>query len=68
MTPQQAIQSATLSAATLLGLEKQLGTLEAGKLADVIAVPGDPSHDVVVLQHVDFVMKDGVIQKPLQKP
>jgi len=50
------------------GLGEELGTLEAGKLADVIAVAGDPSSDVAVLQHVDFVMKEGVLQKPLEKP
>ena len=63
MTPMEAIQSATLVAARLLGVEERLGTLEAGKLADVVAVPGDPSRDIASMQRVSFVMKDGVIYK-----
>jgi imidazolonepropionase-like amidohydrolase len=63
MTPMQAIRSATLEAATLLQKERDLGTLEAGKLADVIAVPGDPSSDVAALQRVEFVMKNGTVYK-----
>lgn len=59
----EAIQSATLTAASLLGIENQLGTLEAGKLADVVAVPEDPSVDITTMQRVSFVMKDGVIYK-----
>jgi imidazolonepropionase-like amidohydrolase len=63
MSPLQAIQAATLNAATLLGRDKDLGTLAAGKFADVIAVSGDPSSDVTTLQHVDFVMKGGAVFK-----
>ena len=59
----EAIQSATLTAATLLGVEDQLGALEAGKLADVVAVPEDPTVDITTMQRVSFVMKDGVIYK-----
>ncbi|MBL8516743.1 MAG: amidohydrolase family protein [Betaproteobacteria bacterium] len=59
----EALRAATLSAATVMGMEKQLGTLEAGKLADVIAVPGDPSKDINVMTKVEFVMKDGVVYK-----
>jgi imidazolonepropionase-like amidohydrolase len=58
-----ALRSATLSAATLLGVEKQLGTIETGKLADIIAVPQDPTVDITTMQRVSFVMKDGIIYK-----
>jgi len=60
MTPEQALRSATVTAAELLGLSDRLGTLEPGKLADIIAVPGDPLADVTVLEHARFVMKGGV--------
>ena len=63
MPPLEAIRSATLEAARLLGQEDRLGTLEAGKLADVIAVPDDPGRDISSLQRVSFVMKDGVMYK-----
>jgi imidazolonepropionase-like amidohydrolase len=62
-TPAQAIRSATLDAATLLGMEQQVGTIEPGKLADMVAVPGDPLADVTALERVIFVMKDGVVVK-----
>ena len=61
MTPAQAIRSATVTAAELLGVKDSLGTVEAGKLADIVAVPGDPLADVTVMEKVDFVMKDGVV-------
>jgi imidazolonepropionase-like amidohydrolase len=63
MTPPQAIRAATTSAAELLGMEDRVGTIEPGKLADIIAVPGDPLKDVSVLEQVDFVMKGGVRYK-----
>lgn len=63
MPPADAILSATVNTAKLLGIEDTLGTLEAGKLADIIAVNGDPLADVSVLEHVQFVMKDGKIYK-----
>jgi len=66
MTPMQIVEAATRNAAQLLGFEKRIGTLETGKLADVIAVPGDPLHDVGALQRVRFVMKEGVIVKRLR--
>ena len=61
MTPAQALRAATSSAAELLGMQDQLGTIEAGKLADIVAVPGDPLADVSVLERVEFVMKGGVV-------
>jgi imidazolonepropionase-like amidohydrolase len=65
MTPMQAIQSATIHAAELLGMKDKIGTVEPGKLADIIAVQGDPLTDITLLQKVRFVMKDGqVFKKP----
>ena len=61
MTPMQAIQSATVNAADLLGKRELLGSIEPGKYADLIAVTGDPLSDVSTLEHVDFVMKEGKI-------
>jgi imidazolonepropionase-like amidohydrolase len=63
MKPLAALRSATSADARLLGVDDKLGTLEAGKLADVIAVPGDPATDVSVVEKVFFVMKDGVIHR-----
>ncbi|HET9087324.1 MAG TPA: amidohydrolase family protein [Acidobacteriaceae bacterium] len=63
MTPALALQSATSSAAQLLRMQKEVGTLEAGKNADVVAVPGNPLQDATVLQKVNFVMKGGVVYK-----
>jgi imidazolonepropionase-like amidohydrolase len=63
MPPLAAIRSATLDAATLLGQESRLGTIEAGKASDVVAVPGDPVNDIAVMTRVSFVMKGGVIYK-----
>jgi imidazolonepropionase-like amidohydrolase len=61
MTPATAIQAATVNAADLLGLGKEIGTLEPGKRADLIAVSGDPLADVTALKSVSFVMKDGKV-------
>jgi imidazolonepropionase-like amidohydrolase len=63
MTPATAIHAATVNAADLLGLAKEIGTLEAGKAADIIAVAGDPLADVTVLKRVGFVMKGGKVHK-----
>jgi imidazolonepropionase-like amidohydrolase len=65
MTPAQALRSATTSAAELLGWSDQVGSIEAGKFADIVAVPGDPLADVSQLEKVDFVMKgEKVYKKP----
>ena len=63
MTPAQAIRAATSSAADLIGRSKDVGTIEPGKFADVIAVTGDPLQDVRALENVGFVMKGGEIVK-----
>jgi imidazolonepropionase-like amidohydrolase len=63
MTPAQALRSATTSAAELLGWSDQVGSIEAGKFADIVAVPGDPMADVSQLEKVDFVMKGGKVYK-----
>jgi len=63
MTPMQALEAATVNAADLLGLNADVGSLETGKRADLIAVDGDPLRDVTVLKQVPFVMKDGVVVK-----
>jgi imidazolonepropionase-like amidohydrolase len=63
MTPMEIIHAATRDAAELLGWQSRIGTLEVGKLADIIAVPGDPLQDVTSLQHARFVMKGGVVIK-----
>ena len=57
-----ALQSATIVAAEVLGVNDQ-GVVEAGKRADIIAMPGDPVADINSVLNVDFVMKDGVIYK-----
>ncbi len=63
MPAMEAIKSATISAATLLGVENILGTIQKDKLADIIAVDGDPLKDITVMGKVVFVMKDGKIYK-----
>jgi len=63
MPPLEAIRAATLEGATLLGVQDRLGTLEPGKLADVVAVSRDPTEDIRVMEQVGFVMKEGVIYK-----
>jgi imidazolonepropionase-like amidohydrolase len=68
MPPMDAIVSATRSAAELLDQIDRLGSIEAGKLADIIAVPGDPLQDVSQFGKVSFVMKDGRVHKFVSNP
>lgn len=63
MTPLAAIQTATINASDLLGPKFSVGSLEPGKFADVVAVDGDPTKDVTILEHVKFVMKGGAVYK-----
>lgn len=63
MPPMKAIQSATLDGAKLLEMEKDLGTVETGKLADLVAVPGDPLTNISLMTNVTFVMKAGKVYK-----
>ena len=65
LTPMQAIQAATVSAADLLGWQDKVGSIAPGKMADIVAVSGDPLEDVTLLEKMVFVMKGGVVyQKP----
>jgi imidazolonepropionase-like amidohydrolase len=69
LTPMQAIRAATLNAAEVLGIDRETGTLEAGKAADLIAVSGDPLKDVRTLESVSFVMKGGqLVQAAITAP
>lgn len=61
LTPFKAIQAATINPATLLGIDKEVGTLEAGKQADIIAVQQNPIEDIHAMEHVKFVMKGGQV-------
>jgi imidazolonepropionase-like amidohydrolase len=61
--PMYAIQAATVNAANLLRHDKDLGSVTAGKIADVVAVPGNPIDDISLMKRVSFVMKDGVVYK-----
>ncbi|MEO8149279.1 MAG: amidohydrolase family protein [Bacteroidia bacterium] len=63
MTAMQAIQTATVNAADLLDITNKTGSITVGKFADLIAVSGDPLADITILEHVKFVMKDGVVYK-----
>jgi imidazolonepropionase-like amidohydrolase len=63
MSPLAALQADLVNGAKLLGWDGQIGALEAGYLADVIAVAGDPLQDIGTLQNVSFVMKGGVVYK-----
>ncbi|HEV7164984.1 MAG TPA: amidohydrolase family protein [Gammaproteobacteria bacterium] len=66
MTPVQALLAATTVDAAILGHKEELGRVASGAYADLVAVPGDPTSDISVLEHVAFVMKDGVIYKQPQ--
>ncbi len=63
MKPMDAIKTSTLEAAKLLGAEQELGTVETGKFADLVAVPGDPLADISLMTKVSFVMKGGTVYK-----
>jgi imidazolonepropionase-like amidohydrolase len=63
MPPSEAIKSATLNAAELIGVSDKLGSIEKDKLADIVAVDGDPTKDIKVMGKVKFVMKDGIVYK-----
>jgi imidazolonepropionase-like amidohydrolase len=63
MTTMQAIHAGTSEAAELLGWSDKMGTIEPGKWADIVAVSGDPLKDITQLEHVNFVMKGGVVYK-----
>lgn len=63
MPPLETIRCATLNAADMMGLKSTMGSIEPGKLADIVAVEGDPAIDIKVMKNVVFVMKDGVVYK-----
>jgi imidazolonepropionase-like amidohydrolase len=63
MPAMEAIQSATIVPARFLKVDDRLGSIAAGKLADLVAVPGDPLADITAMQRVSFVMKDGVVYR-----
>jgi imidazolonepropionase-like amidohydrolase len=67
MPPMFTIQAATVNASQLLRHDKELGTVTAGKIADVVAVPGNPIDDISLMKRVSFVMKDGVVYKQNSK-
>ena len=66
LTPEEAIVTATVNASKLLGRDHELGTIETGKIGDLIAVTGDPLQDISVLTDVPVVIKDGRIVKNAQ--
>jgi len=70
MRPVQAIQTATIANARLFGMDDKIGSITAGKFADIIAVSTDPIDDITALEDVDFVMKNGVVVKdgPKNRP
>jgi imidazolonepropionase-like amidohydrolase len=68
LTPMQAIQAATTSAADLLGWSDRVGSITPGRYADLVAVNGDPLADITLLEHVNFVMKGGTVYKDDQQP
>lgn len=66
MTSLEALQAATINGSELLGLDQDMGTIEPGKYADLVAVPGDPLKDITVMEHVAWVMKGGTVVKQLR--
>jgi imidazolonepropionase-like amidohydrolase len=63
LSPMESIMAGTINAATLLGWEKNVGSLEPGKYADIVAVSGNPLSDIHKMESAAFVMKGGVIYK-----
>jgi imidazolonepropionase-like amidohydrolase len=61
LSPEASIQAATIDAARLLGMETELGSIEPGKLADIIGIRANPVQDITALTEVVFVMKGGVV-------
>jgi imidazolonepropionase-like amidohydrolase len=68
MAPIEALRAGTSVDAELFGLAQKVGTLEKGKLADIVAMPGDPTTDITATERVSFVMKEGKIVKNMAKP
>lgn len=68
MTPAQALHAATVSGAELVDMKDQIGSVEPGKLADLVAVSGNPLSDIRILENVNFVMKEGVVHKLPDSP
>jgi imidazolonepropionase-like amidohydrolase len=68
LPPIEALRAATSNDAELLGIAQKVGTLEKGKLADIIAIPGDPTTDITATERVSFVMKEGKIVKNTSTP
>jgi imidazolonepropionase-like amidohydrolase len=66
MTPMQAIRSATVVGAEMIEWQDRVGRVAPGLFADLIAVPGDPTEDITLLEAVPFVMKDGIVVKDLR--
>jgi imidazolonepropionase-like amidohydrolase len=63
MPPMESIKAATINAANLLGIEDERGSIETGKIADIIAADGNPLSDIMVLGKISFVMKEGKVYK-----
>ena len=63
MTPAAALRTATSVNAELGGVENRLGSLEAGKVADIVAMPGDAIDDITATERISFVMKEGIVVK-----
>ena len=68
LSPLGALRAATINAATMLEKDKDVGTIEPGRYADIVAVKGDPLSDITVMEHVDFVMQGGKIIKDPEHP
>ena len=62
----EAIKAATIVPARFMDVADRMGSIEAGKVADIVAVPGDPLRDITVMEHVRFVMKDGKVYKDVR--